>query len=493
MMEFIARLNTFLKQYYLGLFIVAVLLVVTFSSLSVLTTWPRLWVDEAKDIELARGFWNAGKLDIEIAPGQFSGVANLLQSTGYPVTVPLAAVFKLFGYGIEQARAYMLLWMVISILVIFFVARIFLGDANAIFSVLLIATFASFYDNGRAVVGEIPGFVFLLLGLYFWLHKGSYYMSGLLLGLSVVSKPSVFTWVVPAFLLVLAVERSGFVAKIFKIGSGAVFALLVWAFLVLENVFSLSSWSSILSFYSNPYETSSLLNNFITNLSNVPYSTTLIYFGGLFTLVFVARLFSREERVALLYNFVIIYGVFAFIYYLRSPGWLRYIIAAELLILLLLPHAISLVVARLKLFFSLDGLNNHYFATGFLVIFLIVQVAHLFTSADIFFSDSEVKLRDYVDKEFPTESIATLNSVTTATLFGRHNRFLTLDETVMRDIETKAGFRNIDPFAMNVLPDLVISSVRARKPLTEGELSTIEGKYQLARKIDSYSIYRLIK
>ena len=81
------RMN-FLRQHYAGLFLAGILLVVALCSFPVLTTWPRVWIDEGKDIELARGFLNAGKLDIEIAPWQFSGVASLLQSTGYPVTVP---------------------------------------------------------------------------------------------------------------------------------------------------------------------------------------------------------------------------------------------------------------------------------------------------------------------------------------------------------------------------------------------------------------------
>ena len=255
---------------------------VAFCSFSVLTTWPRVWIDEGKDIELARGFLNAGKLDIEMAPGQFSGVASLLQSTGYPVTVPLAGVFKLFGYGFEQARAYMLLWALIAIATVFFVSRKFLGNFNAIFSVLLIVTFASFYDSGRAVVGEIPGFVFLMAGLYFALYKDSYNKSGLFIGLSIVSKPSVFTWILPALVLVFAIEKKDFIIKTLKMSWGIILALFVWAILVLESLFSLSAWSGILNFYKNPYEGSSLISNFVTNLANAPYSTTLIYFGILF-------------------------------------------------------------------------------------------------------------------------------------------------------------------------------------------------------------------
>mgnify|MGYP001618123397 CR=1 FL=1 len=466
---------------------------VAFCSFSVLTTWPRVWIDEGKDIELARGFLNAGKLDIEMAPGQFSGVASLLQSTGYPVTVPLAGVFKLFGYGFEQARAYMLLWALIAIATVFFVSRKFLGNFNAIFSVLLIVTFASFYDSGRAVVGEIPGFVFLMAGLYFALYKDSYNKSGLFIGLSIVSKPSVFTWILPALVLVFAIEKKDFIIKTLKMSWGIILALFVWAILVLESLFSLSAWSGILNFYKNPYEGSSLISNFVTNLANAPYSTTLIYFGILFVVVIIARFLVEEKRLASLYNFIIIYGVFAFLYYLRSPGWLRYILIAELLILFILPHAVSLIVPKLKSYFVRFQFDNRYLVAVCLLALVVIQTVHLFTSADIFFSDSETKARDYVNKEFPTESVTVLNSVIMATMFDRQNRFMTLDDTVMREIEVRAGFKNIDIFSTSIMPEVVILSARAKKLPSEQEKVTLENKYQFVTKIGSYSIYKLTR
>ena len=84
-----------------------------------LTTAPRLWLDEAKNIELAESFATAGKLDIEIAPGIFTGAPHLLQSTGYPATLPLALFFKIFGFGLAQARIYMLLWILATLAILY--------------------------------------------------------------------------------------------------------------------------------------------------------------------------------------------------------------------------------------------------------------------------------------------------------------------------------------------------------------------------------------
>src|SRR3989338_2836899 len=88
-----------------------ILLSVILFSLPNLNTWPRLWIDEAKSIELARNFLNFGKLNIQTAPGEFTDFPEILQTTGYPVTVPLVLFFKIFGYGLAQARIYMLIWL----------------------------------------------------------------------------------------------------------------------------------------------------------------------------------------------------------------------------------------------------------------------------------------------------------------------------------------------------------------------------------------------
>ena len=259
-------------------------------SFSTLTTKPQIWVDEAKSIELARNFMDFGKLNIQTAPGEFTGFPEILQSTGYPVTVPLAVFFKIFGYGLVQARIYMLVWMLAALSAVFMLGRRLFGDFSAIFAVLLIASFASFYDSGRTVVGEIPGFVFLLSGLYFWLDRNNYFFSGLFFGLSIVSKPSVFTWIIPTIVLILLFERKDFLKKIFLTGFGMVPAALGWILLVLGNPFIKASWINILNFYRNPYQSVSLSENVISNLSRVLQSTTLIYFGGLWIIFLMGSL-----------------------------------------------------------------------------------------------------------------------------------------------------------------------------------------------------------
>ncbi|MBI3633273.1 MAG: glycosyltransferase family 39 protein, partial [Candidatus Vogelbacteria bacterium] len=206
------------------------ILTITLVSFSTLVTKPKLWVDEGKTIELARNFLNFKNLDVQIAPGQFSSIAPLLQSTGYTVSIPLAVFFKFFGIGPNQARIFMLLWLNVALILIYFLSKELFSENEkvAIFSFLLIASFASFYDSGRTVVGEIPGFIFLLLGLYLCLKKEDYVLAGVFWGLAVVTKPSVFGLILPIIPLILIRRNYESLKNIFTVYTGMIPAAIFW-------------------------------------------------------------------------------------------------------------------------------------------------------------------------------------------------------------------------------------------------------------------------
>ena len=471
----------FINKSFIGLLLVIILASVILFSFSTLTTKPQIWVDEAKSIELARNFLNFGKLNIQVAPGEFTDFPEILQSTGYPVTVSLAAIFKIFGYGLVQARIFMLGWMLAALLAVFMLGRRLFGDSSAIFAVLLIASFASFYDSGRTVVGEIPGFVFLMLGLYLWLEYHSYFGTGFLWGLSVVSKPSVFTWIIPTIILILLLEKKDFLKRIFKIGAGMLPAALGWIFLVLEKPLSSASWVNILNFYKNPYHALSLLENVFTNLSGVLYSATLIYFGVLFFVVLAGWHWNEEVKPRKFYQFAIIYGIFAFIYYLRSPGWLRYILISELLILFLLPDALNIIIKKSKEFFPAIKPFSFYLATTSVFLLFLIQIMHLFTAADIFYSNSAIQAAQILNREFPDSRIATIDSFTLSVLLETQKRSQYIEMAGLPAIGKKLLF---DP-----LPEVVVLAQDGRG--LEENRSILENNYQLYSRTGNYFIYSL--
>ncbi|MEK9166359.1 MAG: glycosyltransferase family 39 protein, partial [Patescibacteria group bacterium] len=124
---------------------------------------PKFWRDEAIPFEIARTFSELGKLDVVVAPGQVDGRPYLTHATGFPLTIPLAGVFEVFGGGVRQARIFMIAWILAAIWFLIFFLRTFWGEREAFAGALLISTFAPFYANGRTFTGEIPGFLFLLV------------------------------------------------------------------------------------------------------------------------------------------------------------------------------------------------------------------------------------------------------------------------------------------------------------------------------------------
>src|SRR3989344_3440772 len=94
-----------------------ILLALCIYAASTLTTKPRLFFDEGFFIEEAHNFSEHGKLDIITAPNEYSGLPHIANSSGFSAMLPLAAVFKVFGFGVGQARAYAVFWMLAFLVV----------------------------------------------------------------------------------------------------------------------------------------------------------------------------------------------------------------------------------------------------------------------------------------------------------------------------------------------------------------------------------------
>lgn len=460
-------------------------------SLRHLTTEPRFWLDEAKNIEIAQSFNTSGRFDMEIAPGVFTGVPHLLQSTGYPVTAPLALVFKIFGFGLAQARIYMLLWMFSAIGVLYLFLKNLFEERFAVLAVLLVVTFASFYDNGRPMMGEIPGFFFLVSALYFWLCRESFWKAGLLFGLAVVAKPSVFLLIIPALFLALIFRKDGF-KKLIVIGVSMIPAVIGWIFLVMDHPFLKSAWLQIIDMYSNPYNAVPIAENFWKNIASIPHTPTIIYFGIFFVFLVLARVWGGKGKpiLVLLYDFALFYSVLAFIYYLRSPGWLRYIIIAELLILSLLPSALETIVSRFSdRFANVKIFKKEIIYTAFLSCIIVFQIFHLFTGAKIYFSDSDIKTANFIDKTFSGKTVAFVNALNVSVFKERNLRYTVLDDSIVPLLSKNNTFRNISPFTLPVLPDAIVAP--KGEIFSPEELKIISERYKFSLGLQGYEIYEI--
>lgn len=432
--------------------LIVALLFLNLFSLPALTTKPAFWYDEGINVELARNFAEFGALDLVIAPGTFSGEGQFVGSTGYPVTLSLAGIFKVFGFGFEQARLMMLFWMNALVILVFYFSKRRWGSAVAICTALLLVTYPPFYGNGRSVMGEIPGFLFLILALSFFLDRRNALLVGFLAGLAVITKPSVYIFALPAFAVLSLFSIRPLVRSfrsIVAVVTGALFALVPWVLIYGTQVFSETTWFRIADHFRNPYAAAglSVLDNITANLATFFSTGTLLYMTLFAFIVASAALLKPEWRRkhALLLFFIVLMSIGGIFFYLKSAGYLRYLIALQLLLIIAITPAI----------FTLGTLIPKQFRSVALSLIigglLLFQGIYLFTGAKLYQSRAALDVVLYVEEHFPGATYATVNVPTVASLLPPERKYAWISTYGLMALGT-------DPKTLpeQMLPDVII-------------------------------------
>jgi len=354
---------------------------------------PKFWHDEAVPFDIARTFLETGVLDAGIAPGVAFAQHYMTHATGFTVTVPLAGFFYLFGIGVLQSRIYMLLWLCLAVFSAWLVMRSFFGKSFAFQGVLLMATFAPFYANGKTSTGEIPGFFFLLVSLWMLYQRNAYVSGGALAGLALVSKPSVYILLLPAlFLEIITEERKKSLFPLIYFGLGILPILLFWIWLILPQPFIVSSWTQMIYFYQHAFNDVSLWSHLSKDFLTLFTHSTIIYTAFLFFIAFIAYQNIQSLQVKRLVRFSLLYFIFAFIYFLRSPGWLRYLVVAQMLFLLLTPFFLGEALKRMRI--KLPRYSGVYI----ILLLLVLQSLNFFFFADIQSSLRSIHAAQYINE-----------------------------------------------------------------------------------------------
>ncbi|MDD4900812.1 MAG: glycosyltransferase family 39 protein [Patescibacteria group bacterium] len=487
----------FFKKHLFALLLSAIILGVLIFSLPTLTTKPQLWTDEALNIELARNFLSYGRLGLVVEPGVFSDVPFLLQSTGYPLTIALAAVFKIFGFGLAQARLFVLALMIILLVLVYWFAKKLFGKTQALWATLLIATFAPFYGDGRCVTGEISGFIFLIFGLYFLFYPPEQndhlkifnprqFLAGIFLGLAIVTKPSVYLMLLPAVFITLFFLKRRFYSRAFNVLIGLAPAAFFWLILNVPNFLAKEPWLKIINYYKNPFAPLSVSGNVFLNFAGLPHNTTLIYFFVLLAIIFWAVLkrdvFLKPHQ-GLLFFFAS-YGALALIYFFKSPGWLRYLIAVELFTFIILGPALKAILSSLN--FKNYWFGNKANLLGAALLFLAAfQTWHLFNGADLFYSDTPERVAEFVQSRSLGKTVGIYNALTIACLISPEKKFQMIDIMLGLPVLGKDFLAAEE----NKWPDFIVSS--PEEALFISHKSAIKKKYELVYSNGGYDVFYL--
>jgi len=167
---------------YLGLCIIWILEGILF-----LDRWPSLWWDEGWTMNVARNWVDFGHYG-QMNAGQ---PAPPGLSAAFPVVMPVALSFKLFGVGTWQARLPGVLFLLASIGLLYYQA-LRLYNRRAAWAVPLVLLLMSGIGQlhplpvGRAVLGEMPMLFYLLAG---WTC-----LLGVLSGRTWLLLPAVLMW-----------------------------------------------------------------------------------------------------------------------------------------------------------------------------------------------------------------------------------------------------------------------------------------------------------
>jgi 4-amino-4-deoxy-L-arabinose transferase-like glycosyltransferase len=180
---------------------------VLFLALYNLTDYPLTWFDEGSHLHVPKTLVRFGVYADYSSEG-FRHYGPTL-GIGPTVVLPIAAVFRLFGIGLLQARLVMALYLLATVYAFYRLARTLSGRRFAWVATGLLVTSrgVALVLYGRQALGEVPGLFFLVAGLGLWFTKwerSSWWrlgLVGLCLGLAVVTEYQYLLFLAPTLAL----------------------------------------------------------------------------------------------------------------------------------------------------------------------------------------------------------------------------------------------------------------------------------------------------
>jgi 4-amino-4-deoxy-L-arabinose transferase-like glycosyltransferase len=159
-----------------------------------LTEYPAIWFDEGIHLHVPKAVVTFGEYADYSSDGfRYYGPT---MSVGPTVMLPIAAVFKLAGVGLLQARLVIVAYLLAATFLAWRVGRQLGGPMLATLGVALLLSSrgVDFVLYGRQVLGEVPALVFMLAGVTLWFDAwerpawSRLTLVGLLFGLAIVTK-----------------------------------------------------------------------------------------------------------------------------------------------------------------------------------------------------------------------------------------------------------------------------------------------------------------
>lgn len=309
--------------------------------------YPSPWLDEGFVLQGAINLVRYGQYAMKSVEG-FRVLDQPLIANGPGIVLPLAGAFALFGVGLLQARLVMVVYLVLTAILFFAVARQLYGPVAAVLSLFLLVAVPQegFLWFGRMALGNVPALGYFLAGCLLWLvllkRKCCFYAvgAGLFFGLAMVTKGQ-YGLVIPVLLLVALADVLYYwqvgVRWIGLVLVGAFFCLGLWYLVQLALV----GWESFPE-HLDAVRSSSRATVFALRPARIPGSLMYLIRSGMPLFVVPGLLYAGwscrkrdldSYRRLLPLAFVAVWLCW---YALASVGWHRYAFA---------PYAVGLLFA----------------------------------------------------------------------------------------------------------------------------------------------------
>ncbi len=310
---------------------------------------PRTWYDEGIFLEVSKQIAEGNGIKMRSAPDQLES-ATWFTTVGYPVLYPVAAVYALGGRELWVLRLPMAAYVLALAFLGLTYAYVSFGKRSALVGFLLLVTYAPLYGNGKNILGEIPGLAWMFLALYALarIQKGArhphWYMAvGLGLGLFAACKPN-YLIALPFLLVPLVAMRKQFARQGIILAAASIFVTVILYYLTgFGDTTALKEayYGYIFSPGTQAVTGLSFIELLVKNTFRFVSEPTPAY-------VFVSMLvwttaivwrWRRHESVLGAEWVAWTLALIAITYFLRSPGFYRYLLPAHILALAHLPYA----------------------------------------------------------------------------------------------------------------------------------------------------------
>lgn len=275
---------------------------------------------------------------------------------GPTVVLPVALSLKLFGLSIAAARLPMTLYILATTLGMYVFTKKAAGLSAARWTTALLVSLSAFINTGKPVLGEIPAFFFLMLGLLAMTYQSRAQaflpakhgiLSGVFFGLSILTKLT-FGLILPALAaawIVAAIRRQW--REVGSLTVTGIIALVVYL-----------PWRLLEAVHTPAGSLTEELDKFVFGGGDMPVFYVIrenseiflripfLAFGVVLVLG-MAGLWSSSARLSTSTKTIITTLVALFtLYFLNSYGWYRHLVPAHLLLLAFVPTGASLIMER---------------------------------------------------------------------------------------------------------------------------------------------------